>query len=100
MACTPYGPSQHETFDPKPLAPDGIRGEFKPIGLVEHGVGVVTVRWYPDETDIQVDEPAWDTHIDNFQRLKTRLLPPMDQPVSALLDDLADRGTLDETLVV
>src|SRR5438034_629707 len=25
------GPSQHETFDPKPDAPDGIRGEFKPI---------------------------------------------------------------------
>jgi hypothetical protein len=25
------GPSQHETFDPKPDAPDGIRGEFMPI---------------------------------------------------------------------
>src|SRR5438132_1668899 len=25
------GPSQHDTFDPKPDAPDGIRGEYKPI---------------------------------------------------------------------
>jgi hypothetical protein len=68
--------------------------------LVEHGVRVATVRWYLDETDIQVDEPAWDTHIDNFKRLKTRLMPPLDQTFSALLDDLADRGMLDETLVV
>ena len=25
------GPPQHETFDPKPLAPSGVRGEFSPI---------------------------------------------------------------------
>src|SRR5881275_3007243 len=25
------GPAQHETFDPKPNAPEGIRGEFRPI---------------------------------------------------------------------
>jgi hypothetical protein len=68
--------------------------------LVEHGVRVATVRWYLDETDIQVDEPAWDTHIDGFKRLKTRLMPPVDVTFSALLDDLADRGILDETLVV
>ncbi len=42
----------------------------------------------------------WDTHGDNFNRLKKRLLPVFDRGVSALLKDLADRGTLAETLVV
>jgi hypothetical protein len=42
----------------------------------------------------------WDTHKDNFRRLKDRLVPPMEQAFAALLDDLADRGLLDSTLVV
>ena len=42
----------------------------------------------------------WDTHGDNFNRLKNRLLPVFDRGASALLQDLSDRGTLDETLVV
>jgi len=42
----------------------------------------------------------WDTHTDNCTQLKTRLLPPLDQGVSALLDDLEAHGLLDETLVV
>ena len=42
----------------------------------------------------------WDTHDSNFKQLKDRLLPPLDQGVSALLDDLEARGLLDETLVV
>jgi len=42
----------------------------------------------------------WDTHTNNCEQLKTRLLPPLDQGVSALLDDLKARGLLDETLVV
>jgi Protein of unknown function (DUF1501) len=42
----------------------------------------------------------WDTHNNNFTQLKDRLLPPLDQGVAALLDDLAARGLLDETLVV
>ena len=42
----------------------------------------------------------WDTHNSNFTQLKDRLLPPLDQGVSALLDDLEMRGLLDETLVV
>lgn len=43
---------------------------------------------------------SWDTHTDNFGRLKNALLPPMDRGVSALLDDLKATGLLDETLVV
>ena len=42
---------------------------------------------------------TWDTHRDNFRRLKT-LLPHLDLGVSALIEDLAQRGLLDETLVV
>ncbi len=42
----------------------------------------------------------WDTHTDNCGQLKTRLLPPLDQGVSAFLDDLEAHGLLDETLVV
>ena len=43
---------------------------------------------------------GWDTHKNNFSCLRDELLPVLDQGLSALLDDLADRGLLDETLVV
>ena len=42
----------------------------------------------------------WDTHGDNFKRLKRRLWPVFGHAMSALLQDLDDRGTLEETLVV
>jgi hypothetical protein len=42
----------------------------------------------------------WDTHTDNCQQLRTRLLPPLDQGVSAFLDDLEAHGLLEQTLVV
>ena len=41
----------------------------------------------------------WDTHEDNFNQMRDKLLPPMDLAVSALLDDLEERGLLDTTLV-
>ncbi len=43
---------------------------------------------------------GWDTHARNFDCLKDELLPLVDNSLSALLDDLAQRGLLDETLVV
>jgi hypothetical protein len=43
---------------------------------------------------------VWDTHKDNFKRLESTLVPPMDQAFSALLEDLSERGLLDTTLVV
>jgi hypothetical protein len=61
--------------------------------LVERGVSLVTVNWARDDA-------FWDTHSDNFQRLKDSLLPPFDLGFSALLDDLEQRGLLEETLVV
>jgi hypothetical protein len=62
--------------------------------LVEAGVGLVTVNWHDDHVNF------WDTHSDNFNHLKNRLMPPADQGFAALLDDLDARGQLDDTLVV
>ena len=60
--------------------------------LVESGVRLVQVNLGNNET--------WDTHGNAFPHLKNYLLPPMDRSVSALLDDLEERGLLDDTLVV
>jgi hypothetical protein len=60
--------------------------------LVEAGVPLITVY--------SAGNRDWDTHGDNFSLLKTTLLPPTDQAVSALLEDLHQRGLLDDTLVV
>jgi uncharacterized protein (DUF1501 family) len=60
--------------------------------LIEAGVKFVTT----------VNGPGiiWDTHQDNFGRQKNKLVPPMQQALVALLDDLSERGLLDSTLVV
>jgi hypothetical protein len=57
--------------------------------LVEAGVPFVTIG-----------SGGWDTHDNNFNRLKKPLLPTLDQAWSALLEDLDERGLLDQTLVV
>jgi hypothetical protein len=67
--------------------------------LVEAGVKLVQVNWTRD-ADGNDSSPAWDTHQKNAELLKTKLCPPMDLAYSALLEDLAQRGLLDETLVV
>lgn len=61
--------------------------------LVERGVSLVTVNW-------ERDDAFWDTHSKNFELLKTRLCPNFDRGLAALLDDLTQRGLLDETLIV
>jgi uncharacterized protein (DUF1501 family) len=43
---------------------------------------------------------GWDTHSGNFDALRSELLPMVDGSLSALLEDLDQRGMLDETLVV
>jgi len=62
--------------------------------LIEAGVGFVTVPWV-----FKQSEQNFDTHSRNFSKMKGKLLPPVDRAFSALLDDLAQRGLLDETLV-
>ncbi len=68
--------------------------------LVEAGVSLVQVNWPREKGDMASSSPVWDTHAKNAERLKTALMPPMDQAYSALLEDLEQRGLLDETLVV
>jgi hypothetical protein len=67
--------------------------------LVEAGVSLVQVNWYrgPDEPS---DNPCWDTHVNEPERMRNVLAPAMDQAFAALLEDLAQRGILEETLVV
>jgi hypothetical protein len=57
--------------------------------LVENGVKAVSV-WMG----------GWDTHAKNFSSLRDKLLPPLDQGFGMLIEDLAQRGMLDNTLVV
>jgi hypothetical protein len=67
--------------------------------LTEAGVPIVQVCCAAGDLNGGAGD-MWDTHGDNFNRLKKRLLPVFDRATSALLTDLAERGTLDETLVV
>ncbi len=57
--------------------------------LVERGVKAVSV-WMG----------GWDTHAANFTSLKDKLLPPLDQGFGTLVEDLHQRGLLENTLVV
>ena len=62
--------------------------------LIEAGVSFVTLN------DRGPGPLGWDTHAQNFPTLKNTLAPPLDQGLSALLGDLAERKLLDQTLVV
>lgn len=73
--------------------------------LVEVGVPLITVIWNhsnrgqdtkPTDTDVY----GWDTHNDIFEAMRERLMPRFDESFSALLEDLEQRGLLDQTLVV
>ena len=56
--------------------------------LVEAGVSLVTVIF-----------GGWDTHSHHLEYTRDQLLPPLNRAFSSLLEDLADRGMLDTTLV-
>ncbi len=68
--------------------------------LVESGARLVHVNWPRDPGDEAVSNPLWDTHAQNADRLQDVLCPIFDIGFTALLDDLHQRGLLDETLVV
>lgn len=67
--------------------------------LVEADVSLITVNWDDDNKDDKVS-PHWDTHVENFPKLKDRLCPPFDRAMSTFLSDLDERGLLESTLVV
>lgn len=68
--------------------------------LVEAGVRLVHVNWPREPGDNAVDNPMWDTHSKNADRLQDCLCPQFDVGFTALIDDLEERGLLSETLVV
>ena len=55
--------------------------------LVEHGVPYITINY-----------KGWDTHKQHFETMR-RKLPEMDKAMAVLLEDLAERGLLDSTIV-
>ena len=70
--------------------------------LAEAGVPFITVFW-KENTLIKAkcrSAGGWDTHGNNFECLKENLLPEFDRAYSALIEDLADRRMLDDTLVM
>jgi hypothetical protein len=66
--------------------------------LLEAGVPLVTVFWQND--GLKNVSVYWDTHSRNFVDLRERLMPPADQAFSALLDDLRERGMLEDTVIL
>jgi hypothetical protein len=66
--------------------------------LVEAGVALVQVNWISEDKKLP-NSGSWDTHDKHNESLKGWLMPSMDQTYSALIEDLAQRGLLDETLV-
>ncbi len=67
--------------------------------LIEADVRLVQVNWFrgPDEP---AANPCWDSHTNETKRLREVLVPPADHGFASLLEDLSDRGMLDETLIV
>ncbi len=57
--------------------------------MIEAGVRFVTIS-----------TGGWDTHSQNFNNLKNKLLPNLDTTLAALIKDLDDRGMLDSTIVM
>lgn len=62
--------------------------------LVEAGVPFVNVN------DFRQQGQNWDSHADHFRQSRTYLLPQADRALSALIEDLEQRGLLESTLVV
>ncbi|HZL89719.1 MAG TPA: DUF1501 domain-containing protein [Pirellulaceae bacterium] len=87
-------PEIHAKYGDRPIS----RGCLLARRLIERGVPFVTVN-----------NAGWDTHDDLDLRLRAGytgakvgvgLVPALDRAVSALIDEVADRGLLDETLIV
>jgi len=62
--------------------------------LIEAGGAFVTLN------DRGMGQLGWDTHQQNFPRIKNTLAPPVDQGVSTLVTELEERGLLENTLVI
>ncbi|HEU4752366.1 MAG TPA: DUF1501 domain-containing protein [Armatimonadota bacterium] len=67
--------------------------------LIEAGTRFVEVNW-PSVANGDPTKTAWDTHASNFGPLKDLHCPKLDSALSALLEDLDERGLLKDTLVL
>jgi uncharacterized protein (DUF1501 family) len=77
---------------------DSVRDRYGRTGF---GQGCLLARRLVEEgiTFVEVESVGWDTHQDNFDRVKT-LSESVDPAFAALVGDLKDRGMLDRTLVI
>ncbi|MBP90941.1 MAG: hypothetical protein CMJ64_30225 [Planctomycetaceae bacterium] len=62
--------------------------------LVEAGVPFVNVHW------CKTPSGSWDTHGQNFKKMKESLGPTLDTALSALIEDIEQRGILDDVLIM
>ncbi len=67
--------------------------------LIQAGTRFVQVNW-PSVANGDPQTTAWDTHAANFGPLKNLHCPKLDSALSALLEDLSQRGMLQDTLVL
>ena len=67
--------------------------------LVEAGTRFVQVNW-PAVANGNPEVDSWDTHFANFGPLKNLHCPVLDSALSALIEDMDERGLLDDTMVV
>jgi len=65
--------------------------------LIEAGTRFVEINW-PKVANS--DNHSWDVHVGLSSRMKNQAAPMLDAGVSALIEDLEDRGMLKDTLVV
>jgi uncharacterized protein DUF1501 len=91
-------PEAKKAFDLK-SEPDALRDRY---GRTSFGQGCLLARRLVESgvRFVTVSFGGWDTHSQNFTSCKDRLVPPTDAGLSALLEDLKERGLLDTTLVV
>ena len=91
-------PGRQNPFD-LTQEPDRVRDLY---GREEWGQGFLVARRLVETgvRMVQVNLRGWDTHQNAFRDLKGKLLPSIDHCLSGFLDDLENRGLLDETLVV
>lgn len=67
--------------------------------LIEAGTKFVQVNW-PSVANGDPEKSSWDTHAANFGPLKNLHCPKLDSALSALLEDMDQRGLLKETMVI
>jgi hypothetical protein len=90
-------PKAREAFDinkePASVRDKYGRNSFGQTCLLARRLIAANVRF------VSIDFGGWDTHRQNFERLKSEKLPQLDQGVAGLLEELAAYGLLDKTVV-